>query len=239
MWSDRDIIFTLVEKYPNKTINLCRYYIHAEDKEEINWQEIINFNRLTQGNFIFGVSYVDELLECQKNGIKFYYLNPISTFRDLQGLKALGVCYVLIDAPLFFQMDKVKNIGIPVRATANLAVRTLLPYTDGVPGPWIRPEDIELYEEYIDLIEFNRVNLEQERALFRIYAQQHNWPGDLELIIQDLNYPGINRMIPSTLAEKRLNCAQRCQENNQCHLCWRMLDLANPDLLRDYQKNTQ
>jgi hypothetical protein len=154
----------------------------------------------------------------------------------LQGLKNLGVKWAFIDAPLFFQMDKVQQIGLPVRVTANISMREALPYADGVPGPWIRPEDVELYEPYVDTIEFSRVNLEQERALYRIYAEQKAWSGDLGMIIQDINYLGVNRMIHSDITKTRLNCGQKCQENGYCRLCWRMLDLADPERLRKYQK---
>lgn len=235
LWNDRDIIFDLVTKYPGKTINLCRYYIHSND--DIDWKEIKNYQKLARDNFVFGLSYIDELRECKANDIQFYYLEPIRTFRELQGVKALGARWAIIDAPLFFQMDKVKEVGVPLRATANMSIRELLPYPDGVPGPWIRPEDMDMYEPYIDTIEFGRVNLDQERALFRIYAEQKKWSGDLGLIIQDINYMGTNRMIPSDLTKKRLNCGQRCQIDAKCHYCWRMLDLANPDLLRDYQNS--
>lgn len=233
MFNDKNIIFDLVERYPNKQITLTKYYIHKDSI--IDWKEIETFNTLAQGNFIFGVSFMEELAECKKRGIKCYYLEPIRTFRELRGLKTLNVAYAIIDAPLFFQMDKVKAIGVPVRVTANLAVRELLPYADGVPGPWIRPEDVSMYEEYIDMIEFAKTTLDEEKALYRIYAEQKKWPGDLGMIIKDLNHIGANRMIPSTLTEKRLNCGQKCQETGHCHLCWRVLDLANPDLLKEYR----
>lgn len=237
MWNDRNIIFDLIDKYPGKTINLCRYLIHSQD--DIDWSEINKYKMLARDNFIFGLSYVDEMEECKQNGIDFYYLEPVRTFRELHGLKAFGVKCVFIDAPLFFQMDKVREFGIPIRVTANLSVREAFPYADGVPGPWIRPEDVDQYEPYVDIIEFSRVNLDQERALFRIYAEQKNWPGDVGLIIQDINYLGVNRMLPPDMTTRRLNCGQRCMENGRCRLCWRMMDLANPDLLRDYQKATQ
>lgn len=238
MWNDRNIIFDLTEKYPGKTINLCRYLIHSNE-DDIDWSEIKKFKTLARDNFVFGLTYIDEIIECKAHDIEFYYLEPIRSFRELQGLKLFGAKWAFIDAPLFFQMDKVRAVGLPVRVTANISVREAFPYADGVPGPWIRPEDIEAYEPYVDTIEFSRVNLDQERALFRIYAEQKKWPGELGLIVQDINYLGTNRMIPPDLVEKRLNCGQKCMENGNCRLCWRILDLANPDLLRDYQKATQ
>ena len=238
MWNDRNIIFDLIEKYPGKTINLCRYLIHSNE-DDIDWSEIKKFKTLARDNFVFGLTYIDEIIECKAHDIEFYYLEPIRSFRELQGLKLFGAKWAFIDAPLFFQMDKVRAVGLPIRVTANISVREAFPYVDGVPGPWIRPEDVEAYEPYVDIIEFSRVNLDQERALFRIYAEQKKWPGELGLIVQDINYLGTNRMIPPDLVEKRLNCGQKCMENGNCRLCWRILDLANPDLLRDYQKATQ
>lgn len=238
MWNDRNIIFDLTEKYPGKTINLCRYLIHSNE-DDIDWSEIKKFKTLARDNFVFGLTYINEIIECKAHDIEFYYLEPIRSFRELQGLKLFGAKWAFIDAPLFFQMDKVRAVGLPVRVTANISIREAFPYVDGVPGPWIRPEDVEAYEPYVDTIEFSRVNLDQERALFRIYAEQKKWPGELGLIVQDINYLGTNRMIPPDLVEKRLNCGQKCMENGNCRLCWRILDLANPDLLRDYQKATQ
>lgn len=238
MWNDRNIIFDLTEKYPGKTINLCRYLIHSNE-DDIDWSEIKKFKTLARDNFVFGLTYIDEIIECKAHDIEFYYLEPIRSFRELQGLKLFGAKWAFIDAPLFFQMDKVRAVGLPVRVTANISIREAFPYVDGVPGPWIRPEDVAAYEPYVDTIEFSRVNLDQERALFRIYAEQKKWPGELGLIVQDINYLGTNRMIPPDLVEKRLNCGQKCMENGNCRLCWRILDLANPDLLRDYQKATQ
>ena len=238
MWNDRNIIFDLTEKYPGKTINLCRYLIHSNE-DDIDWSEIKKFKTLARDNFVFGLTYIDEIIECKAHDIEFYYLEPIRSFRELQGLKLFGAKWAFIDAPLFFQMDKVRAVGLPVRVTANISIREAFPYVDGVPGPWIRPEDVEAYEPYVDTIEFSRVNLDQERALFRIYAEQKKWPGELGLIVQDINYLGTNRMIPPDLVEKRLNCGQKCMENGNCRLCWRILDLANPDLLRGYQKATQ
>ena len=145
----------------------------------------------------------------------------------------MGVSQLIIDAPLFFQMDKVKAFGIPVRAAANLSNRGILPTADaGVVGPWIRPEDVSIYEKYIDIIEFLQVNLKQEQALFRIYAEQHEWPGDVKLIINDLDSPALNRLIPPTFAKSRLNCGHRCQESGTCHICWRFLNLADEEKLR-------
>jgi hypothetical protein len=63
--------------------------------------------------------------------------------------------------------------------------------------------------------------------------EQKNWPGDLKTIITNFNYPGVNRMIPNSLTERRMICGQKCQSGSSCKLCYRYLDLANPELIKN------
>lgn len=235
-WRDRRSIPDLAEKYPNATINLTRYYHDGVDNE-IDWNEIKNYKILSKDQFVFGMTRPDEMLKAKEEGYKFYYLSALRTFQELNDMARLGVCRAQVAAPLFFQMDKVKKIGIPLYEIANQAHGdTIFERKDGVIGTWIRPEDIATYEPYIDVIEFTSENRTQEQALFRIYAEQGAWSGDLDMVIKDINYKCTNRMVPPSLAESRLNCGQRCQETGRCHLCYRLFDLANPDLLRPYLK---
>lgn len=57
------------------------------------------------------------------------------------------------------------------------------------------------------------------------------------MIITNLNYPGVNRMIPTELTEKRMNCGQRCQSGGHCRLCYRYLELANPEFIQGLKHN--
>ena len=232
-WRDRNIIPDLFDKYPNATINLVRHF--QDSDEEIDWKQIGTFNILSQGKLILGLSKPDEIAIAKEKGYAFHYLAALRTFQELRDVLATGVCRVRLGAPLFFQLDKVKTIcNVPIAAIANMASNdSLFERKDGVTGIWIRPEDVPTYEPYIEILEFIG-NQKQEQALYRIYAEQHAWSGELGMLIQDLNYPCTNRMIPSDLAEARLNCRQRCQEFGNCHLCYRYMDLANPEKIRNY-----
>ena len=132
-------------------------------------------------------------------------------------------------------MDKVKSLGIPVRAVANVAYNDGLPREDGVCGVWIRPEDVETYEPYVSVIEFEDADPRKERALYRLYAEKKRWPGDLGMIITNFNHLGVNRLILPEVAEKRLNCAQKCQSGSACKICYRAVDLADVEKLREYR----
>jgi hypothetical protein len=203
-WRDRRIIPDLFEKYPNATINLTRYF--QDSQEEIDWKQISTYNILSKGKLVLGLTAPNEMVEAREKSYKFYYLSAIRTFQELNEMVDFGVCRIRLGAPLFFQMNKVRKVySGPIYAIANMASNdSIFEHKEGVAGLWIRPEDVPTYEPYIDLIEFVG-NQKQEQALFRIYAEQHKWSGELGMVVQDLNYPCTNRMIPPTLAETRLN----------------------------------
>ena len=222
----------IVEKYPDKTL-ICQIYANQED---IDWESLKLTNKMALGRFICCVGSYDQMKQCKEFGIKFYYGFPITTFQDLRTLKEIGVCYVRLGAPLFFSLDDVKAIGVPVRAVPNLAYLSDLPYGDGVCGTWIRPEDMEAYEPYVEAVEFEGCNTEQERALYRIYAEQHEWPGFLDTLLTNFNKSKVsNSLIHPDFTKFRLNCGQRCMRNGSCSLCHRWMSLANREKLEKYQ----
>lgn len=204
----------------------------------IDWDDIKRYNIITKENFIIALNNLEDAKLCKQENIKFYWNFPVSTFYELQSLKNLGAEYAIIDTPLTHSMNKVSKVGIKIRTIPNIAYYSFIPREDGVCGSWIRPEDLELYESYIDVIEFEDCDLKKEQALYRIYMEQKRWPGDLGMIITNLNYLGVNRMIPRELTIKRMNCEQRCQSNKSCNLCYRYLDLANPELLKNVKLRT-
>lgn len=87
--------------------------------------------------------------------------------------------------------------------------------------------------------EFEDCDQKKEQAMYRIYAEDKSWPTDLGLLITNFNHPGVNRMIGSEYSSRRLDCGQRCQEGNGCQICYRLLTLANPKLIKDYVNATK
>lgn len=237
-WRDRNIIPDLCEKYPEATINLVKHFYDRE--EDIDWKQIQEFMVLSRNKLILGLTFINDMIEARARKYNFYYLSAIRSFQELREVADFGVCRVRLGAPLFFQLDKVRKVyGGPICAIANMASNdSIFERAEGVTGIWIRPEDVPTYEPYIEVIEFVG-NQKQEQALYRIYAEQHAWSGELGMLVQDLDYPATNRMLPPELATTRLNCGQKCQENGNCHICYRLMDLANPEKLRNYLEATK
>lgn len=228
---DRNIIPDLIEKYPNAEIVLT---ILKEKDEKFSWEEIRRWGILARGRLVCCLQSMLDMAECQKIKVRYYWGYPVNNYYDLRTLKDAGVAYVRLDAPLFFEMDEVKKFAVPVRAVPNIAHLTDMPNKDSVYGTWIRPEDLELYEEYIDTIEFEEIDMKRESALFRIYAEQKTWGGPLSLLILGLPETIDNILIPQDAMQSRLNCGQKCQKTGRCRICPLALKIANGERLKEY-----
>jgi hypothetical protein len=237
---DHKSIPDLAEKYPGAHIILD---LQWNANEGITQEDLIQYNILCKQKFILCTGDIspETIAFYEKNDIKYYWGFEVTTPYELQGLKNFtNVCYVRVGAPLFFQQDLLKKFGIPVRVTPNVAYHKYIPQKNGINGTWIRPEDLEVYEPVVAACEFEAVrDNAHEQALFRIYRNQKAWPGDLDMIITNLDYPekAVNRLIPPEFVQARLNCGQKCASFGACQLCYRYLFLADPERLRPYAKD--
>ena len=204
--------------------------------KEKDWNEIIQNNTLCKEDFILCIASIEDAKIANNLKIKWYWGYPVSTFYEAKALERLGSCYLKIGAPLFFNFEKVKKVlpNMKIRHTPNIAYNDGLPRIDGVSGTWIRPEDILLYDDYIDIIEFEDCDRGKEQTLYSIYMEQHEWSTIFSLLITNFKHSGVNRLISSELTKRRMKCSQSCENGGTCTLCWRSFDLADPDRLRKY-----
>lgn len=226
-WRDRESIIDLANEYQSATIILV---CEPEANQEI--EKIEMWNRSAAGRLICCLRNMDLAPILRSMNIRFYYGFPIETYYELNALKAAGACYVRLGAGLFFEMNHVKEFGIPVRAVPNVAYLSYLPFTSGIPGTWIRPEDIDFYDKanYISTIEFEDANTTKEEALFRIYALGQGWGGPLNELFTNFESDARGCLIHPDVAEARANCSQRCEKGGTCQICYRAMRLADKDV---------
>ena len=175
-----------IEDYPDKTLIL--EFVNELPKD-FDWEEIQVYADKMDGNFICSLSDLSIAPECYLRNIKFYYKYSITSLFEAQALKELGVCYMLVGTPLMFDLKALSAYGIPLRAIPNLAYEPYIRHKDGIIGGWIRPEDQDKYAHYIDTLEFYAPKeLEKEAAVFKVYAENGTWPGNLNLLIDHLDY---------------------------------------------------
>ena len=209
-----------IEKYTDKTLIL---EFTNSIPEGFNWDDIVRYSDLMGGGFYCALSDLSLVPECSLRNLKFYYKYAATTLYEVEGLKNVGVSYILVGAPLLFDLKTVSNYKVPIRAVANLAYEPYIKHKNGLIGGWIRPEDVDKYATYIDTLEFygDSVRHEKEETLYKIYAKDKTWPGNLNLIIEHLNFDVDNRLIyDDGFSERRMNCKQKCvSEPGSCHYC--------------------
>ena len=223
-----------IDNYPNATFIL--YTRNIPEDTELTWKEIEQANKLCKGQFIFAATTIQSIHECIARGIKFYLDKPITTYEELYWLKKSRAEYILIEAPLFFDLENVKSIcgnDCLLRIAPNIAYYANdIPRENGLQGSWIRPEDIDLYEGLIDTIEFEDCNARKEEALFCIYKEDKKWLGDIDILITNLNKSIIGKYIPKAFTKNRLNCRQKCFNGSLCDSCYRAAVLSTNEIFQ-------
>ena len=202
-YRDRDRLIDYTQEFTDKTFIL---EVPKEiSSDEMNWELYKAY--ADKVNFMLCIYNLNLAKECHEHGIKFYWAYPIFTWYELEGVAAFNPSYLYLGPPLSFSLEKIKmKYNIPIRLCANLAYDAYIPRENGICGFWIRPEDIETYEKWVDTIEFITDDLGKEATLLHIYKENKSWPGNLNLLITNLNYNIDNRGIPEEFGEIRANC---------------------------------
>ena len=236
IWEKRDIIPEIFEQYPGKDVILECF---EQELQEKDIEDLKIFKGLSRGHFRVCCANWKLFRDLD---IPYYVGYPITDAFTLNGLLRAGVTDVVIAGPLLFDLEGIwKTLGddvdVQFRVMPNVAYTDGLPHENGVIGSWIRPEDIEAYGNLFDVIEFEDTRDKvREQALYRIYAEDKKWLGQLKDLITNLDYAGDNAYIPVGMSLHRIDCHQRCLTGSNCRICYRMLDLANEKV---YNKITE
>ena len=163
------------------------------------------------------------LREARTYGYKAFWAYPVSTYQELDSLVYIGVDEILIDGPLYFDVENVKKLahGVELRMNPIQCYPNQLPHTNGIRGTYVRPEDVNLYEPYVEHMEFGDLDLAAERVYVEVYNKQ-KWPGNLNLLLKNLNYNIDNRGLNSpdlNLGLRRRSCQQKCLQGSVCRRC--------------------
>ena len=119
----------------------------------------------------------------------------------------------------------VKPYGAKIRVYPNVAQASRRE-TKGLMKFWIRPEDIEIYEKYIDVCEFFYDEYEKQEIYYKIYKDDKKWLGDLSELIIGLESGFDSTCIVPRFAHKRTKCGRACMKGDKCKMCHRVIELA-------------
>lgn len=167
--------------------------------------------------------------ELKDTNLKYFFKAAANSWDKFTGLMSQNVSDIYITDELAFELDKVAEIAhknnIKVRVYPNVAQSRWDKLSD-ILKFFIRPEDIEMYEPYVDVCEFYGDKAQQIDTYYKIYQEDKKWFGDLQEIIIGLDSKIDSRYIIPRFAEKRIKCGKDCLKGGKCEMCKRILDLS-------------
>lgn len=226
--SKRDSLEAFLESY---SLN-HRIIIHFSNINDIpiEFLAMIKFTH-PDFNFILAVDnytiQINELLS--KSKLPYYFTKVISDIDQFNGFLNLNVTDIIIGENLCFHLEDLsklaKNKNKNLRTFVNVAQTTWANKESSITDFFIRPDDIDIYSQYIDTFEFwspeGRINV-----LYEIYAKDKYWYGLLNEIITGYKGTEHNACLIDLFAKRRLNCGKQCAYGKSCLWCYKMQELA-------------
>ncbi len=227
-----------LNKYPDKRINIYiaepEYFVQnhlwdyffaiVEQNPEANFALLLKDYKDEYTKKIY------EALNANKEQkVKYFFDVYISDWDTLNGYLELNPCDMYIVEDLCFQLEKVKMLlakhNCRIRCFPNVA-QSKWNKTPSIKKFFIRPEDIELYSNWIDVFEFWE-NSKSIETIYRIYAKDKKWSGKLSELIASFDDDVNNMCIDKMFAWRRSNCEKRCMTGRPCRICNGIKELAN------------
>ena len=165
----------------------------------------------------------------REKNIPFFYFSLVDKWDVLMSYLAVGVSDVYIVNELGFDLKDVskvcKEYGVQVRVFPNVAqLSSRVGTLNKLTSFFIRPDDIQHYNEYVDVCEFFGP-LDRQSVLYEIYTKE-KWLGNLSDLIIGLNIDIENTTLVPTFGTERLSCRKDCYKG-KCIICEKCLSLAN------------
>lgn len=230
----------IILKYDHKTMNIVP---HAQDNYRQEQRVILNVQQLPDEDFEESFIYmraaaqahpeialmgtISQLPRLKESGLKFFFAEVVDSWDKLNGFIQLGVSDVYVGNEFAFNMEDIsavcKQTNVNIRVFANVA-QTSFPVVENTMAQFfIRPEDLAMYDDLVDVIEFYGP-IDRQDILYEIYTKG-KWIGNLgELIIgvkEDIN----NTLITPIFGTLRRSCGKRCAYSKSCNICPRFVSI--------------
>ncbi len=184
----------------------------------------------------------DLIVNLDEECISFFFAEGASDWDTLTGMLNLGVSDIYVINELGFYLDavKLKCKKVNVRVYPNIAQSSTELYIDNFKKFYIRPEDVVVYEDCVDIMEFFGP-LNKQAILYNIYTKEA-WNGDLNDLIIGLHFHIDSRTIVPYFGKVRTSCEKRCVLG-RCDLCENVKSLSETlerkelGLQKERQKN--
>ena len=165
----------------------------------------------------------------REKNIPFFYFSLVDKWDVLMSYLTVGVSDVYIVNELGFDLKDVskvcKEYNTQIRVFPNVAqLSSRVGNLNKLKSFFIRPDDIEYYEPYVDVCDFFGP-LDRQSVLYEIYTKE-KWLGNLSDLIIGLNVDIENTTLVPSFGIERLSCRKDCYKG-KCIICDKCLAVAN------------
>ena len=177
--------------------------------------------------FAILMSCTQDCVDLAEMNIPYFFIEGVNCLDDLESQVRLGVSDVYILNELGFNLEKISDFchknNVQIRAYPNVAQSAAKLPTNELSKFFIRPDAVQLYEDYVDVFEFFGP-LDKQPVLYDIYRDER-WLGNLNEVILGLNRVVNNQTIMPYFDTSRIKCNKRCNLS-KCDICTAVEDLC-------------
>lgn len=242
---DRGLV-SFMEKYADKRI-ILRVIAKAFSDSELSKLIAIK-KQFPNYNFTVALDENNQALVIKlKNAkIPFYFLKPVQDWETFGYLiNSLEVSDIDLSGALAFELPKVKrylekvNANTVIRITPNI-IQSQTENCPPLQNFFIRPDDIDQYEPYIDILEFE--GIEHQDTFYNIYAKEKLFVGKLNQVIYNFPLAIDNVGLIPQFGERRISCGRECLSGGRCKRCDTLVSIAEkmgPQIREKVKKKLQ
>lgn len=181
---------------------------------------------------------------CQQKGLKFFFDIVVRDWETFNAFAEAGVSDIILVEQMMFEIKEASAAahkrGIKIRTFPNIAQKKY-EETNSIKCFFIRPEDVDLYEGLVDVMDIYSIEEINQDVVLEIYRTDKQWWGPLREIIIGLDSSIDGRYIIPRFGERRLGCNRKCFKGQNCDICNEVEKLSQnlhkAGLIIQYEKN--
>lgn len=221
---DLDIIFDYMLEHTHQRINAK--IVNERDIYTYNLLEKFEIFRDDNPTIDFAIilpKYDSNLAGiCRQKELKFYFDVVVRDWETFNTFIQVGVSDIFLVEQMMFEIKDASvaahKAGVRVRTFPNIAQRRY-EETQSIKCFFIRPEDIDLYEGLVDVMDIYTIEEVNQDVVWEIYKEDKIWWGPLKEIIVGLDNEIDGRYIIPRFGDRRLNCGRKCFKGHRCDVC--------------------
>ena len=222
--TELEVLFNYIKEHKHQRINAkIKEQDHIFDYDLLNKFEDFKLDNADVNFTIVLPKYDLNLAQiCKQKNLKFFFDSVIRDWETFNAYVSAGPTDVYLVEQMMFEIKDAAAAahekGIAIRTFPNIAQRRY-EETIALKTFFIRPEDVNLYEGLVDVMELYTMAEINTDIVFQIYKLDKYWWGPIKEIIIGLDSDIDGRYIIPRFGERRLNCNRKCFKGQKCDIC--------------------